>query len=282
MLQANELILNEIISEVQSVAVDCKWFLPADRLITILNIKKEDYYRKIYAFKDIRYSTSTIKGFQEKDGEVLCLILQRLLHIPNVDDKFFFAGIYFHEKHFKMLKEMFIELIDSSLKKHKFDRDLMMLLDSATINFDDAFDSYFLEKFDIEVLIERCINIFTNLKSIDVLSGAELYLKQYLQSQLNYNRISFREITLEYRRRFYFELYGTYRYDEEYKDTTPIDRDTHTLLQFFNLDKNATKKDLKKKYKELIKLYHPDINKEGLEETKKIIENYNKLVILLN
>ncbi len=53
------------------------------------------------------------------------------------------------------------------------------------------------------------------------------------------------------------------------------------LLTFFDLEPGATLPQVKKKFKELLKKYHPDINKKGEEMTKKIILKYNRLVELL-
>ncbi|EMO25948.1 DnaJ domain protein [Leptospira interrogans serovar Bataviae str. HAI135] len=39
---------------------------------------------------------------------------------------------------------------------------------------------------------------------------------------------------------------------------------------------------MKKRFKELIKKYHPDINKDGLEMTQKIIASYNYLILRMS
>ncbi len=60
-----------------------------------------------------------------------------------------------------------------------------------------------------------------------------------------------------------------------------MDSDTRKLLEFFQLEDNATLKDLKKRFKELLLVYHPDVNKDGHAKTQEIIENYNKLFELI-
>jgi DnaJ-class molecular chaperone len=60
-----------------------------------------------------------------------------------------------------------------------------------------------------------------------------------------------------------------------------MDSERKRLLDFFELEDNATLKDLKKRFKELLLIYHPDVNKDGHTKTQEIIENYNKLFDLI-
>lgn len=124
-------------------------------------------------------------------------------------------------------------------QKHKLDKELFHLLVSSTKQFDDAFDSYFEDKFDLEILYERSISIFTNSRNIDTSFGADIFLKKHLQDLIKYNKISLKKITQEYRQRFYYELFG------KIKREGKMDSDTRKLLEFFQLEDNATLKDLK-------------------------------------
>ncbi|MCE9499342.1 MAG: molecular chaperone DnaJ, partial [Leptospira sp.] len=200
-------------------------------------------------------------------------------HIESIEQEFLKGGIYFGEKYLLEIREYFISFLYSIMESHRLDKDLLMLLASATIEFDDACDSYFDDKFDLEVLAERCASYYVDMKSIDTNFGADFFLRDYLLTQVKYNKIRLREITLEFRSRAHYDLFG----EEQQKASAKknISPELGTLLNFFKLQESATRSDLKKRFKELLKIYHPDINKEGLEKTKLIIVNYKKLSAIL-
>ena len=55
-------------------------------------------------------------------------------------------------------------------------------------------------------------------------------------------------------------------------------------LEIFNFNDEFSEKELKKRYKELVKKYHPDLNKDYLNKDKNIKEinkSYSKLIKFL-
>ncbi len=270
-----EQALEEVISEIQMHSFDCTWNISHEKLIDVIGMRKEDFYRNLYSLKRNHSGSISLRSFTEKDADLLCLLLEQIFRRNDIEEQFIRSGIFFPDTSLSELGQIFIELTQSTLKKHKVDKELLHLLISSTKYFDDAFDSYFLDKFDLEVLFERSINIFTNSRNIDTSFGAEIFLKKHLQDLITYNKISLKKITKEYRHRFYYELFG------KLKREGKMDSETKQLLNFFELEDNATLKDLKKRFKELLLIYHPDVNKEGHQKTQEIIENYNKLFDLI-
>ncbi|HRG47231.1 MAG TPA: J domain-containing protein [Leptospiraceae bacterium] len=270
-----EQALGEVLSEIQIQSFDCTWNISNEKLIEVMGIRKEDFYRSLYSLRRNHSQNLNLRSFSEKEGDLLCLLLQQILRRADIEDEFLKSGVYFPEASLIELGQILVELIQSTLKKHKLDKELFHLLVSSTKQFDDAFDSYFDDKFDLEILYERSISIFTNSRNIDTSFGADIFLKKHLQDLIKYNKISLKKITQEYRQRFYYELFG------KIKREGKMDSDTRKLLEFFQLEDNATLKDLKKRFKELLLVYHPDVNKDGHAKTQEIIENYNKLFELI-
>lgn len=271
-------ILEDLLSELQSSTIDCSWEISTDKLISILDLPKEVFYHKLYLVRRNHYAPNSIRIFTENDIEFLCTLLEEILRVKGLEDKFLKAGIYFQSKKIEEIRDIFIELMQSTLDRHKLDKELLMLLVSSTKTFDDAFYSYLDDKLNIEHLINKSVDIFTNWKSIDVSYGADSYLHKYLAELIKLNKISIQKITREYRAQFYFDLFG------KVKREGKMDPEIKKLLDFFNLEEGATVKDLKKRFKELLLIYHPDLNKddrENIEKTQAIIENYNKLFELL-
>ena len=270
-----EQALGEVLSEIQIQSFDCTWNISNEKLIEVMGIRKEDFYRSLYSLRRNHSQNLNLRSFSEKEGDLLCILLQQILRRADIEEEFLKSGVYFPEASLIELGQILVELIQSTLKKHKLDKELFHLLVSSTKQFDDAFDSYFDDKFDLEILYERSISIFTNSRNIDTSFGADIFLKKHLQDLIKYNKISLKKITQEYRQRFYYELFG------KFKREGKMDSDTRKLLEFFQLEDNATLKDLKKRFKELLLVYHPDVNKDGHAKTQEIIENYNKLFELI-
>jgi len=101
----------------------------------------------------------------------------------------------------------------------------------------------------------------------------------YLNALLPTKILNFRDITQEFRERSFYEVYGRTRTQKQKKTKRKsIDQELEELLIFFDLDENSSAEDLKKSFKIMIKKYHPDLNKQGEEMTKKIIQKYNRLM----
>jgi hypothetical protein len=267
--------LGEILSEIQINSFDCTWNISNEKLIDVLMIQKENFYRSLYTLRKNYSQNISLLSFSEKEGDLLVILLGQILERNDIEEQFLRSGVYFSDSSLSELSQILVELIQSTLKKHRLDKELFHLLISSTKHYDDAFDSYFDDKFDLEVFFEKSIIIFINSRNIDTSYGAGIYLKKYLSDLIKYNKISLKKITTEYRHRFYYELFG------KLKREGKMDLHTKKLLEFFELEDGATLKDLKKRFKELLLVYHPDVNKEGHKKTQEIIENYNKLFELL-
>ena len=111
--------------------------------------------------------------------------------LGDIEDEFIQSGIYFNEKSLNMIRESFINNITLALSTHKMDRDLLLLLSSATIQFDDAFDTYFYDKFSMDRIISFTIEEFLEMHQIDPFFGGEIFLKKYLDDQVQYKKIPF-------------------------------------------------------------------------------------------
>lgn len=272
-----ESLLSDIISEIQSETENFQWFVTSERLIDLLAIPKEEYYKVLYSLRNSEFNPASLRGFHQENGKYLCLLLKKILGFQNIELEFLKAGIFLDEKALNDVVETFKNVLISSLEKHKLDKEVLMLFSTSTRNFDDAFESYFENKFDLEILVERTVNLFVHINSIDPFYGLDNYLKKYIKEKIKIKKININELTKEYKERYYYELFGRVR-----KQRVKISKEMCVLLDFFELDYQVDKQKLKEKYKQLLKKYHPDVNKSGLEKTKKIIQNYKKLNAMLD
>ncbi|XDD42967.1 molecular chaperone DnaJ [Leptospira sp. WS60.C2] len=277
-------ILHDVIFELQNVSESMQWFLSYDRLSELLEIRKEECLRKVYQFKASKPQMTLSGGFHEVDGDLLVDFLSWNLELDEVAEEFLKGGIFFSERPLYELRESYKTLIQKTIANHKLDQELLLLLTAATIDFDDAVDSYLMDKFEIDFFVRRSIHQFLEKFEIHPEYGAEEFLYEYLKSLIPTKILNFRDITREFRDRTYYELYGRFRETKKKKKkklVQSVSSEVKDLLSFFDLEPGATITDVKKKFKELLKKYHPDINKKGEEMTKRIILKYNRLVELL-
>ncbi|WP_411824076.1 DnaJ domain-containing protein [Leptospira sp. 'Mane'] len=276
-------VLGDVIFELQNHSDSLRWFLTYERLAELLEIRKEECIRKIYSFRASQPQMSLSGGFHEVDGDYLIDFLSKELDVDYVPAEFLRSGIFFSERPLYELRESYKALIQTTIENHKLDKELLLLLAAATVDFDDAVDSYLMDKFEIEFFVGRAINMFIDLRKIKTEFGAEAFLKDYLMALVPTKILNFRDITKEFRDRTYYEIFGRIREAKKKKKKTKqkINLELEQLLTFFQLGEDATIADIKKKFKELMKKYHPDINKKGEEMTKKIILKYNRLMVLM-
>ncbi|RHX88192.1 J domain-containing protein [Leptospira stimsonii] len=279
--------LEDIIFDIQSGCTNCEWYIPVEKIISALNIRKEDYYRIFYDLRnEVHFSSRAAAGFNETQADSLIQLLSKILKIEGIGDEFAKSGIYFDDNHLAELQINLKENIQNRLERHELDKELLLLLSSATIDFDDAFDSYFDDKFNFERIVVNGISDFMESKSIQNDYGADVFLKNHIFSILNTKLFHLREITREYRDRAYYELFGSFRKKPKKKKPVSVfqemDPETQRHLDVLGFDAPCTLEELKKRFKELIKKYHPDINKDGLEMTQRIIASYNFLIMRMS
>ncbi|TGN05000.1 molecular chaperone DnaJ [Leptospira bandrabouensis] len=276
-------ILHDVIFELQNVSESMLWFLSYDRLSELLEIRKEECLRKVYQFKSTKPQMALSGGFHEVDGDLLIDFLAWSLELDEVAEEFLKGGIFFSERPLYELRESYKTLIQKTVANHKLDTELLLLLTAATVDYDDAVDSYLMDKFEIDFFVRRTIHQFLEKFEIHPEYGAEEFLYEYLKSLIPTKILNFRDITREFRDRTYYELYGRFRETKKKKKKVvkTVSTELKDLLAFFDLEPGASITDVKKKFKELLKKYHPDINKKGEEMTKRIILKYNRLVELI-
>ena len=275
-------IVNDVISEIQSVIHDNKWYISSDKLAELIDLPKEEFHKRLYHYRaDFKYKSGIHGGFNEADGDALCSILGKILNINGMTRKFSESGIYFHESILSELRDFFVSRFSLFLEKHQTDLELLLLLSSATLNFDDAYETYLDEKLEMEDFIRRVVDAFTEGQAIDTAYSADRFLMKYLHSLLDKNVISFAKITSEHRDRLYYELYGRIRTEQKKKKKKNPSR-LEFLLDFFSLDEGSDIEAVRKRYKELLKEYHPDVNRNGLEMTQKIIAYFKELSKIMN
>ena len=264
--------LDLLIEEIQESANKGKWFLKTEKCSSILNIKIEEFYKKAYLTKKNKkkeFHADYKKGFHYFEVEDLIFLLSDTnWKVQTIKDIFIVSGIYLNEEFLNLFKTFSLKQFSDFFTKYKIDKELLNLYISSTKKFDDAFESY-LEYIDFISIIHQTVSYFLKAYNISTKSGIDFFLKKSLNKSLEQKNEDFWFLIKPFKDRCYKEFF---------KAKTKINSKKLALLKFFDLNEKSSKKDLKIKFNQMIKKHHPDLNKNGEEMTKLILEKYKVLV----
>jgi hypothetical protein len=273
----DSLIIDKFANLLQLQSVDGEWNLPTEKLIEILSLRKEDYFRKTYNLKSENSRPSSFQFISNEDIPFLNDFFIQYYQYETLELDLFKAGVYIPNSKLIEFRNNFKLYITDILLGQKLDKDLLLLLASSTKNYDDAVESYISSKLDLDYQFYDYASKFMKKYKIPTEYGSEVLLKKYLSSNFSFQSEDWKEVVTEFSERSYYELFHKFRERKKKKKKPIIHPQMKELVDYFGLDIPFTIEDLKKSYTNLLKKYHPDINKNGLEKTKEIIEKYNKL-----
>ena len=265
--------LDDLVYEIQSLSCNGKWFLPTETLIQILGVSSEIFYKKAYSLKNKNYKfdVNWRKGFNFSEVENLIYILEgKNFSDLMIKNKFISSGIYLGDDFIRLFRKSTSVLIEKFFENHKIDKNLLNLYIDSTQNFDDAINSY-LSNIDLkELSFEVSIN-FLKYQNIYEQKGIQTYLEDFLYKTLTTNSKYLYDCTRKFREKAYYNIYGKHQKNN-------FSQKKKQLFKFFQLSEKATKSDLKKSFNQMLKKYHPDLNDQGEDITKKILSNYRLLI----
>jgi hypothetical protein len=270
-------IIDKFSHILQIQSVDGEWNLPTEKLIEILSLRKEDYFRKTYNLKTEYPRPSSFQYISNEDIPFLNDFFIQYYHYDDLEEDLFKAGVYIPISKLIEFRNNFKLYLTDILLGQKLDKDLLLLLASSTKNYDDAVESYISSKLDLDYQFYDYAGKFMKKYKIPTEYGSEVFLKKYLSNNFSFQSGDWKEVVTEFSERSYYELFHKFRERKKKKKKPIIHPQMKELVEYFGLDIPFTIEDLKKSYTNLLKKYHPDINKNGLEKTKEIIEKYNKL-----
>ena len=83
-----EQTLEEVLSEIQIHCFDCTWDISHEKLIDVLGIRKEDFYRNLYSLKRNHSQSISLRSFSEKEADILCILLEQIFHRNDIEEQF--------------------------------------------------------------------------------------------------------------------------------------------------------------------------------------------------
>ena len=257
------------------------WNITTTELIQLLGINTAAFYRILYSLKDKLHYPEALDGFcRDTTGELITL-LEALSKddgytaYPDVEQAFCRAGLFLPYKLRLELTEFFIDSINRIIKRHNID-------------FEEAEDMLRHKK-GLRQVCELYLSVHFDFITI-LTETAEAFQKQInthtclKQTSIHYLEDIFKRHLLDWEKLFYpvfAELENHFKNDTVTEE--PVTEPLAEARSLFALKGNNCEPVLlKKRYKELMKMFHPDINPAGLEKAKKINIAYALLLSELN
>jgi hypothetical protein len=260
--------------ELKELKDDVFYKISYQSILKELNISYEDYVSMLYK----NYGIFQPPEFFDKDNLSLLIDILKFYQqeeLLNIIKKW---GMYFEPQELMEWLEHYISITLSILSNHEVKLDSLEISLAGCNNPYEAFDFYCNLNIDEDYIYKKTTELFLNKKNIKPNDFNFYLLTQYIENCYE-RKILSQDILYE---SFYKKLYDIGLKNNFIKNNHKINNNYNFKNEYFKtfgIEKlPATKEELKKIYFSLLKKYHPDKNPSGLENTKKIIEAYTKLI----
>lgn len=297
-MEKEDYVLSNIIKEIESTAhKNGYWALSSQKLIELTKILPYKFRTYLSKTRKKVNMPSDTDMFTNKNPEDLISLLETI-YGKHIESRFSKAGIFIPYKTRIELNELLLNNITKAINNHTINTEDFEAMLYGTDSFKKARNIYYDEEFNLNSFIEQASKQFLkNTKyQIDVLArkNVNTYLKSLFERNIFTKQIIF--YSLEERLREFAKSKRLYKQERTYENDTENTSqrksysnsrnkkhqhnksDTEKAKQIMGLKGKPDAKTIKKKYKELMKVYHPDVNPQGLEMSQKI--NYAYSILL--
>ncbi|MBN2739135.1 MAG: J domain-containing protein [Spirochaetales bacterium] len=255
------------------------WQITLKEILETTRFDMNRYTQNLYAFDHSDFVSHLEKINANNLGHFLHFLNQ---HYFKESLKIFSnQGIFLNFNQRIELSDYFYHLLIELSAAHNIDFDNFKAMFTHYKSFDRAWECYESQYFDQEktrfYLLAKYRQDHPQSPILDLC--LENYLEQLFQRKIIIVRLFLEKIIEKLHNYIFPEKTG-----ENFRQKIPasIKREQKnralTTLGFYKLPDLAS---LKKRYKQLMKQYHPDINQEGLEQSKSINIAYQQILIII-
>jgi len=272
--------IEELLEEIRSLTIGENWRISLEQALGFVEQSREEYYQFAYA-RLRRSGVLEISDYFSRDNAGdLIQFLGNSIH-PEAESLFFQAGYYFNEGILQDWREFFISVAMSRMLSEAVDREELEISLAGCRLFQDAALFYCHSVFNTEELIQFSLNLFLEKSGAENHALSRFLLREDIRYCLDRRLIRWEDLYRTVFRKLHDKaaswriLNGTPFWDEEFQRRT-LSGEVKEALQVleFTGAELPDKESLRKRYRGLMKKYHPDINPEGLEKARKINEAY--------
>ncbi len=292
-----EQVINKIIDDIISTASKKGyWAITTQRIIEITKLKPYVFHNYMMKTRKRINMPDDINVFSNDNPEDLISLLESI-YGNNVESTFYKVGVFIPHKNRIEINDMLINQINFILANHQINKEDFEAMLYETDTFIEARDIYYEEEFNISKIIHDVCDNYMNGKEYVLWNLAKQNIIYYMKSLFDRNIFVKESLfyMLESRLRDFAILknmlkgennqnnYGSYRYKcyDNYntkQEKKPKISKREKAKQIFQIKGEFSAITLKKRYRELMKKYHPDINPNGLEKSQQINLAYTILL----
>jgi len=251
-----------------------EWKITTNTLLKLLGIDTVDFYRILYTLQyKLNYSEALQSFNQDSVGDLVTL-LEALTSELNPgagwDVEKALGAFYLPYRLRVTLTDKFIINVSQIFAVHAIDWEQVELMFRYKGNLWGTYQLYIESFFSFSTIIHSAIADFIREEPIVLERTAERYLESLFHCHL-----------LSWEKLFYPLFLVLEKHFEQSVPEVDTEEDDPLMSakKIFGITAvHFEIKFLKKRYKDLMKLYHPDLNPHGLEEAKKINNAYTILL----
>lgn len=255
-----------------------EWQIFRDDILDLLGLDIRDVYSRIIASKDPMVDFRTSIYSNDNVGALICLL--ECFGYKEAPQTFWERGLWIPYEIQVELQEILIEEVKAIKSQHQIDYDTFLSIFDSVSGFSRSLDVYLEEFFSLDEVTGRAIRKLLKSHYVKTLNETELLLQKLARELFRRGIIPYRDLFSDIFIKLKGFLISIGRIKSPRKKVSPIDEAQLNARQLFGYsrDQHIHLKELKQRYKNLMKQYHPDVNPRGLELAKDINRAYSILL----
>jgi hypothetical protein len=264
------------------------WRISSDELIEMIGVSRADYYRTLYQTSELVVPISGVTGdFSAREPGALVTVLE-LFFGRVAEERISGQGIFLPHSLRVDLLDGFLARAAQTVSEHTYQEAEFADMLRAFGRYDRAMEVYLQEYFPLAPMIERAALLFVEDRSFGMpplaLTRAREILRMYFQRHV-FSREAILSSVLEKlrsqaAREGYLRRKRAHR-EETTQGQTVARPSEGWARRTLGLETAVlTPSLLKRRYRDLMKRFHPDVNPQGLEQSKDINNAYALLLAL--
>lgn len=254
------------------------WQFSRDDILELLGLEIQDVYVRIISSPDplVDFKTST---YSQNDAGALISLLE-CLGFDEAPEHFWQAGLWLPYEVQVELQAQILDEIAIAKAKHKIEYDTYLSIFDSVSNFHRSLEIYLEEYFPIEEISAEAILKLLKSLSVKNKNETEQLLRLMAHELIRREIIPFRNLFSELFLTLKGFLISKGRLESPRREKPKLNEAMMRARRLFGYSEThlIDGKELKQRYKNLMKQYHPDINPGGLEQAKDINRAYSMLL----
>jgi len=254
------------------------WQISRDDILNLLGLHIQDVYKLMVSSTDplVKFS---ISSYSQNDAGALISLLE-CFGYDQAPQSFWRAGLWIPYRIQVELQESLIDEITSVRSQHKIKYDTFLSIFDNVSSFHRSLDVYLEEFFSRDEITNRTIGKLLKAHSVKMEDPRGLLLQELSYELFRREIVPYRNLFSDIFMKLKAFLISRGRMESPGKQIPLLDETQWNARQLFDYsnDQQILLKELKKRYKKLMKQYHPDVNPQGLEFAKNINRAYSFLL----